>query len=226
MQTYYVTEPDAYTRQLYASSPDVELDEKVEASSEIIFGRVLEKREWGELVGAVAGAQVAVGGYNNSVYIAVKHPRYEQERSIFTASQGVVTLDNEHFARLDLDTPDYPRGLGTRVIATQVRAAQRLGIKEINCTASGSPNTQSNGYYTWPRLGFDGALSSEQRALYAAHTGRSAPPTVLELLALSGGKDWWRGNGSMIDVTFDLTKNSISHQILLSYLEEKGIWLE
>lgn len=218
--------PDAYTRQLYASSPDVELDEQVEASSKIIFGRVLEKREWGELVGAVAGAQVAVAGHYNSVYIAVKHPRYEQARSIFTALQGVVTLDNEHFKRLDLDTPDHPKGLGTRIIAAQVRAAQRFRIKEINCIASGSPNTQSNGYYTWPRLGFDGALSSEQRALYAAHTGRSAPPTVLELLALPGGKDWWRDNGSMIDVTFDLAKDSVSHQVLLNYLEEKGIWLE
>ena len=231
VRTHYVRrenlmKPDAYTRKLYADQPTVVPDERVGETSKFIFGRELEAREWGALVGAVVGSTVVVQGYGDSAYIVVKHPQYTQERSVYGYSQGVITLDNEHFARLDLGDPNHPRGLGTRIVAHQVRAAQRLGIREITCEASGSFESEKKGYYAWPRVGFEGNLTPEHRALFSQHTDAAAPATVLELLTLKGGKEWWLRHGTSISVKFDLTAGSLSDRVMVNYLKEKGIWLK
>lgn len=217
-------ESDPYTRQLYANPPEILLDENVTQASQTIFGRVLEDFEWGALVGAVSGATVTVQGYGNSVYIEVEHPQYEQARSVFGSIQGIITMDNEHFKRLDLSDPHRPKGLGTRVIARQVQTARKLGLSEITTVASGYYGGSNNGYYTWPRLGFEGALTEDMRTAFAIHTGGEAPQTILELLALEGGKEWWLHNGSTIGVAFDLTRGSASDVAMLNYLKEMGIW--
>mgnify|MGYP003997573557 CR=1 FL=1 len=49
-------------------------------------------------------------------------------------------------------------GIGTKALYTQVQQARKAGVSYIKTSAGGPPDM--NGYYTWPRLGYDGLLSS------------------------------------------------------------------
>ena len=77
-----------------------------------------------------------------------------------------------------------------------------------------------NGYYTWPRLGFEGPLSPRiERKL---PPGLEHARTVLDLMACEKGRLWWSEHGETICVAFDLNVGSRSRDVFTRYLREKG----
>lgn len=113
-------------------------------------------------------------------------------------------------------------GIGAHVFATQALAAHRLGFGTISAFADGRHG--KNGYYTWPRLGFDKTLSETERA--ALPRELSDAVLLSNLLQSAPGRDWWRAHGAEIgggvDVDFDTSPISRSMRTLRAYFVSKG----
>jgi SPP1 gp7 family putative phage head morphogenesis protein len=133
-------------------------------------------------------------------------------------------LYNESFTVLE---ENQGQGLGTRVLAHQIRKAQELGFNRIEAKAARS--AIANGYHTWARIGFDTPLDEMRlqriRRKYLDVNGEALPEvqTLQDVLELPNGTAVWREVGSTINMTFDLTKDSRSMRILERYLQEKQI---
>ena len=77
-----------------------------------------------------------------------------------------------------------------------------------------------NGYYTWPRLGYDAELEPEYRRKLPEQF-RDAR-TVQDLMATREGAEHWKRTGYMAQMKFDTTPGSRSIQVLNRYLASKG----
>ncbi len=156
-------------------------------------------------------------GSRHGVQLKVHHPWFDGPaiRYVFVNADGKVAMLNDQlFVR-----PDAPKGIGTRVLAHQVRKAQALGISDIVAEAAGAPGSTMNGYYTWARLGFDGLIPQQVRNRLPARWRSAA--YVLDLIEQPGGTDWWRANGRSYWGTFDLRERSRSMRVLQGSLYER-----
>lgn len=122
---------------------------------------------------------------------------------------------------------DAPKGLGTKVLASQIDKAKQLGMKKMVCEAVRHGSSMI-GYKVWPRLGYDGEVPSSvkipdtyKKKLKAE--GHKEPFRIQQLYSL--GKDaieWWDKSGDSFEAEFDLADDSLSMRIFKRYLEEKG----
>ncbi len=88
-------------------------------------------------------------------------------------------------------------------------------------------NKDMNGYYTWPRLGYDQSIRKPNGQPYydlqEAVERFPEAKSVQDILSTPEGREWWKANGQeLTDTRFDLTPGSRSMQILDAYLEEKA----
>jgi hypothetical protein len=187
------------------------------------FGRPLQLDEWGWLVGAPDGAALDVtserGDGGPIVQIRVDHSWYDGPsfRLVYADDAGRTAIRNEYLRVRD----DAPPGIGTRVLAHQVRAACALDISFLTAEAAGGPGSPTVGYDVWPRLGFNGLLPDAVRRRLPA---RFADATdVLDLLRRPGGRDWWWRNGRAFEASFDLADGSLSLATLTAYTASRDI---
>jgi len=110
-------------------------------------------------------------------------------------------------------------GLGLRVFARQLEHARRLGVGRIELVAG--RRAYENGYYTWPRFGFDGPLPPFVRQILPPDLSRAQ--SVLDLMNGQAGRRWWKRYGVTLPVTFDLTRHSRSWEVFGRYLRERTI---
>jgi hypothetical protein len=127
------------------------------------------------------------------------------------------------------------KGAGLGMLGRQVENASRHGFGHIETYAAGfgggitgqrNPDSPYNGYYTWPRFGYQGnvikyhldKMPPELRADVAQAGGK-----ISGLMATKAGRDWWLGHGDSLSATFDLRPGSYSQRTLLSNLKERGI---
>lgn len=136
-------------------------------------------------------------------------------------------------------SPDAPKGLGTRIFATQVAQAKAAGVAYLKCSAFRGGNTWV-GYKVWPKLGYDGDIPMtetsggeglEPEVVKDLHekfdekfkaAGFKEPYQVSHLYRVEGGQEWWEENGDSFDAKFDLSDGSFSMKVLSAYLEEKA----
>jgi HK97 family phage portal protein len=128
-------------------------------------------------------------------------------RTFHFDEQGKPTVvENEHFY---MPKDQTGTGLGTKVFASQVDKAAKMGFKRIDTI--GGRSEEMNGYYTWPRLGYDGMVK-----------GPDGQPTRLtDLMRTKEGRDYWKQNGVQMKMSFDLSENSRSRKILDAYVKER-----
>jgi hypothetical protein len=100
-----------------------------------------------------------------------------------------------------------------------------LGVDRIETVAARGP--EGNGYYTWPRFGYDASLDLASTVDYKAV--ESALPQSLkgaarvsDLMATEEGRAWWKANGDTIHMTFDLQEGSLSRRVWEAYKAEKA----
>ena len=136
-------------------------------------------------------------------------------RRVFKKSNGSITVENDSF-----EANVKGSGIGTRMLYQQATEAASLGVKDIFTMAAGNSDSDMNGYYTWPRLGFDGRLQSS--TLEAAHLdGFSEVSKISDLMKTADGRKWWREYGVGHRVTFDLSEGSQSRRVLDEYVKQK-----
>lgn len=133
------------------------------------------------------------------------------------------------------------KGLGTRTFATQVQEARNFGFDSVIASAVGGkilyPHRRSsleqsliddgidfvveederNGYYTWPRLGFDKILTDNERSRLPVQFANAT--NLSDLMETSEGRKWWCENGFTVEVTFDVSLKSRSMKALNAALE-------
>jgi len=160
--------------------------------------------------------------------ISIDHPdvdMWDRQVSLHTnwkgEPDGTIHIHNSMFFL----KPRYQgSGFGTAAFSDQVRGAFAAGANSISTMAGkgrlGRGGAAMNGYYTWATLGYDAELSQSFR--------RRLPPelksakTVQDLLETPEGERYWKDNGYMTEMNFDLTPGSPSLKRLNSYLERKG----
>jgi hypothetical protein len=213
---------DPISTKHFGGSVDVKLDNesKIHEFSRKHFGRELAQREWADLVGAPNGSRVRVKHTGQSIVISTEHDDLLEGtmfRSLEVDADGLF-LNNIGFEK----KPTAFQGMGVRVFATQVRAARELGIRRIKTLAQGYPgDPEFNGYYTWPRLGFNARLTADQkRRLPDSLKGAQ---DLHDLMLAEDGPKWWKENGIETRVEFDTDPSSLHSKILNAYLDENEV---
>ncbi|MBN2021212.1 MAG: hypothetical protein JW809_00320 [Pirellulales bacterium] len=183
-----------------------------------LFGRELSSEQWANLAGAPDGGEVEIGAYREGLYLELRDPATQGYHGAWRVSRraGVVVL------YLDALCVHWPRrrgqGLGLRIFARQVRAATDLGVGWIRTLAG--RRKDENGYYTWPRFGFDSPLPGHvRRGLPAACQFARC---VLDVMATQTGRVWWRERGVSLPLAFDLAPASRCQLALARYVLQRA----
>ncbi len=159
------------------------------------------------VAGAPDGARVQLGASGGQLDIDLSDPiagRYSGHNYLRREGAELV-LRNGGF-HIHLQSMQR-KGLGLRVFHRQLENARLLGVGRIETTAGRSRD--ENGYYTWPRFGFDGALPAKIKLNLPP--GLEDARTVLDLMECETGRLWWKGHGVTIRVVFDVADGSRSH---------------
>lgn len=156
-------------------------------------------------------------------------------RTVYKEDDGTITIRNDNFFIEDGHLQG--QGIGTRAIARQVQTARALGVSRIETYGIGSGKdakredgsdrgpSAANGYYTWPRLGFDGPLPPHHiaSARNAGVLSRSnMMPNVSDLMKTKTGRDYWKDNGSSISVSLEV--DGPTGKRFERYAKAKGVW--
>ncbi len=182
-----------------------------------ILGRQLETWQYAGLAGAPDGALVELGTYRRQLLLEMGDPAANRYRAFFLLQRAgsALVLNNDSFRIHAVSI--RRKGFATRVLHRQLANAQRIGVTRIETTAG--RRCDENGYYTWPRLGFEGPLSP--RIQGKLPPGLERARTVLDLMACEKGRLWWSEHGETIRVAFDLCAGSRSRNAFRRYLREK-----
>jgi GNAT superfamily N-acetyltransferase len=180
-----------------------------------LFHRALDLREYAALAGAPRGARVEVGAAGRAIYIELCGPAAAY-RGFFLLREcaGGAELFNDGFFLAY--NSHRGRGFGLCFLRRQVAAAVALGVRRIALVAGRGQN--ENGYYTWPRLGFDAPLPARLRHVLPKELRARR---VLDVMSSETGRCWWRQHGVALRVVFDLSPRSRSRRTLANYICEK-----
>ncbi len=189
---------------------------QVERFARRLFGRDLHPWEYAGLAGAPDEALVEVGTLWGDLYLELCEPLGHGYRGIHLVrpepAGAVLVNDGFHIQRKCLQR----KGLGLRVLQRQLDHAKALGIVRIEVFAGRVHG--ENGYYTWPRYGFNGPVPPEVRRRLP--DGLRHARSVLDLVECEQGRRWWREHGVPLHVSFDLSDQSRSWAALRRYLLE------
>lgn len=194
--------------------------EDVTAAGRRLFGRDVSLQDLASAVGAPDDAIVDIAPGYYDIRISIHGPGYEAARTIKrTVLSEELVIENEYFG---VDSDKQGQGIGAAVFGRQVEQAARLGVARIETSAA--RGGYFNGYYTWPRFGYDGPLPAEVRT--GIDTGALTPPypveKVSDLMRTEEGRAWWKENGQTVHLSFDLADGSLSRQVWDGYRAEKA----
>lgn len=139
----------------------------------------------------------------------------------------VIARDNDNEIVLDeMFLQDRGTGKGTEIFGDIVSNAKQQGYDRIMTTAAGMGGDDSmNGYYTWPRLGFDTELPKS--AIDRAKAEGFDVKRLSDLMKTSDGRKYWKENGFCLELEFDLSDDSYSMETLKEYVsgrkDENGL---
>jgi len=179
-------------------------------------GRNLTKEQMASIVGAQPGAYIKLTYQGHGqMRIDIEHDTHSGNRTIYKDH-----IANENF---EVSKSHQSQGVATKVFSDQVKAASKLGFSYIETSAAGSYKAELNGYYTWPRLGYDKTIAN----ITSEHTQKSIlnkfpdAKKLSDLMKTKEGREWWKVNGSGLEMTFDLKEGSLSRKVLDAYVKEK-----
>lgn len=188
-----------------------------------LVGREVTDNELAAATAALDDSRIEVFERDGRIITLANHHwlEEEQKRSLYRNQQGALVLKNALFKLHDY----APDGLGRDAFVRQVIGARALDVNHLETFAAGSKDTPGwNGYYTWPRFGYNGIWQPhELRALRRDPRFRGLRINDLNDLILRHGEEWWEEWGDGREMIFNLDGRSRSMKILLRYLQTKGI---
>lgn len=147
--------------------------------------------------------------------------KVEAIRELYRDKRGLV-LKNGYF-RIDAGSEHESKGL--EFFVNQIRAARDIGVDVIETFAAGdAKNKTYNGYYTWPRFGYDGNINKGTLGYLPENLKKQMGDRVniQALFETEEGRDWWKKNGEPINLTFDPTPGSPNMKVLEAYTRERS----
>lgn len=180
--------------------------------------------------GGLAQADITFEYYGNNMAGVVKHPFFKIPFTVQIREDEKGKLE---MSLANLFEKDMPKTIGTRLLANIVAQALSFKVSRIRCSAAKKlydPLTlqpyDGNGYYSWARMGFDTSINEVKKVLNNKLPDEfSECERLSDIMSTPQGRQWWKENGSDIDLEFDLSKGSRSIDILTNYLKEKEIRL-
>ena len=179
-----------------------------------LFGRALRLAEYAGLAGAPDDAKVEIGASHGRLYLELADPltaAYCGYYYVFGRKAAVILL-NDGF-RIHLRTMRR-QGLGLQMFYRQARNAAARGVDWIEALAG--RRRDENGYYTWPRYGFDCPLPASIR--HGLPVALKNSRTLLDMMSGETGRQWWQQQGTDVRVRFDLASGSRSRRFLAEYV--------
>ena len=158
------------------------------------------------------------------IRVSIKHPKMNRfSRFIGIDANGKKFIRNEI---IEIKKEYQGEGMGTTIFARQVENAAEEGFDYISTHAAGSKGGSMNGYYTWPRLGYNESLGSiaKRSPKLAAKISDAFPEakSMFDVMATPEGQKWWEENGKdLYNAKFDLRGNSWSRFKFETYMEER-----
>lgn len=159
------------------------------------------------------------------IRVNIKHEKMDRvSRFIGFDADGKRFIKNEI---IEIKEKYQGEGLGSEIFGNQVENAVDEGFDYITTHAAGEAGSSMNGYYTWPRFGYNQSVKSikKHNPKLAKRIASKFPDakSVRDIMKTSEGRNWWKANGGDLhDARFDLGENSWSRYILASYLNERA----
>jgi phage portal protein BeeE len=192
-----------------------------------LFDRAVDNDELAAIVAAPDDARVeVVANSKRQLVIFTDHKDFSSVRTV-KKIDGKLVMKNESISMVDKKRGS---GLGTDLFAQQVANLRDSGFDRIEAFAMRTYGTRgANGYYTWPRLGYDAPLTEAVKTKLSTFTRNPAlladiasAESYLDLFLTEDGRELWRKQGDSIDnMVFDLGPSSRSSETLRTYLEER-----
>lgn len=190
---------------------------EVQRAAERLFDLRLRTWDYAGLAGAPDDARVELGTYEDQLYMEISDPignGYRVHLCVLRIEADLVMI-NEGF-QIQVESMQR-KGLGLRIFHRQLDNSKALGVTRIEAVAG--RRHDENGYYTWPRFGFDGPLPATVK--HNLPLGLEDVHTVLDLMECEKGRLWWRHHGCTIPVAFDLAQRSRSRKVFRRYVRER-----
>jgi GNAT superfamily N-acetyltransferase len=136
-------------------------------------------------------------------------------RAIRKDAEGKTYIQNRLFV---VESGQQKKGIGTNMVRQQISFAEEHGIDRLSTSAARARNT--NGYYTWARLGYDAELPSILTNKLPRNLQGAA--NVSDLMKTPEGRAWWKRNGVSMHMEFDLKPGSLSRKMFDAYTQERA----
>jgi hypothetical protein len=185
------------------------------AAAHDLLGREVTLRDLASLSGATRGAKVIIEvSETGSLVLNTVHPDYATVRRVSRDAEGQLYLYADSFFMTGGRTG---QGTGKEVFGRMVEQAAALDLDYIKVLAYRS--SSANGYYTWPRFGYDGDLPADIIADLPA--ALASARRLSDLMASPEGREWWKVNGRSITLKFQLAAGGPDRARWEAYLREK-----
>lgn len=214
---------DASSQGARASKARIQIGDQAKGIAKGWFGSKFSDSTIPSLVGAPDDAGVRVRAVaENELEITVMHKDYTATRKMGRDDDGNLFIENDTFV---INEGAQGNGLGMRVFGDQVANAISHGVAYIKCHAGNGPGL--NGYYTWPRFGYDQSIVDLEESNWELHAQvqQKFPDakSVLDVMKTPEGRDWWKENGDdLYKAEFDLAEGSRSREVFSAYKEERA----
>jgi len=163
--------------------------------------------------GAPDGATVTIQVQEHQLAIEYATKEIANAQRVFIKDRkGDTYIRNDSFF---LTASAQDKGLGTKTLKGQVDAASKMGIDRIETYGAGAAGEATNGYYTWPRLGYDAKIPTTFRG------DRGDAKTLSDLMKTPEGRREWKSKGNGLYLEFDLKEGSRSRKVLDAYVEKR-----
>ena len=203
-----------------------ETEKEILSKWHTIAGRTdVTLKDLAKAAGAPDGTEVSIGsvGKSKTLYVHAKGPGIVQfSRVVERDREGKFRIGNDIIV---LEEKERSKGLGTTLFASQVENASALGVDYIKCEATHNPRSKKiGGYYTWPRLGYDGSLDTDMLEPFSKESlpdNLKEAKRVSDLMKTPEGRGWWKDNGRTMLLKFDVAEGSQSRKVLNEYVAAK-----
>jgi hypothetical protein len=163
------------------------------------------------------------------VRVQIDHPFFSRiSRFIGVRKDGSKFIRNEVVETKSAYKEQAKKeGTMLTMFSKQVENAAENGFVHIDTHAAGDSSAGSmNGYYTWPRFGYNESLNSIRvyNPSLADSIEEEFPEakSIRDVMATKEGRDWWKENGSdLYHARFDLREDSWSRYIMDEYQAER-----
>jgi hypothetical protein len=178
-----------------------------------LFGIEYSQQEVSNMIGVdIDGANIEIEYESEDqplLNIEIKHKDYKMSRYFYRDKDALIVY-NDSFEIKKTGT-----GLGTKMFSQQIESCKKLGVSKFKTRAI--KTSTFNGYYTWARLGYDAKIPDRSKLSDILKSCKM----ISDLMKTPDGRAWWKENGSTVNMSFDLSDDSLSMRVFRSYLEEK-----